>query len=90
MYLLKYSKRFKRDLKRINKRKGLNADLFEKILRLMRYIGNTSVLPKTEDLGKLKDCYACHLEPDLVIIYQKDKKNKIIYLLRIGSHSELF
>lgn len=32
----------------------------------------------------------CHLKPDVLLIYWVDEANKLLYLERIGSHSELF
>lgn len=32
----------------------------------------------------------CHISPDILLMYEIDKKKWIIYLVRIGSHSELF
>ncbi|MBX2670484.1 type II toxin-antitoxin system YafQ family toxin, partial [Campylobacter jejuni] len=32
----------------------------------------------------------CHIQQDLLLVYQKQDDKLILYLLRIGSHSELF
>lgn len=41
-------------------------------------------------LGKYQECYECHVKPDLLLIYQIDQKDQILYLVRVGSHSRLF
>ncbi|VAW11707.1 hypothetical protein MNBD_BACTEROID05-1010 [hydrothermal vent metagenome] len=40
--------------------------------------------------GKFNGCYECHIQPDVLLVYKTDKKKQLIYLLRIGSHSDLF
>ena len=32
----------------------------------------------------------CHIEPDWLLIYKINKDQGILYLIRTGSHSELF
>ena len=41
-------------------------------------------------LGKYQECYECHVKPDLLLIYQIDLEDQILYLVRVGSHSRLF
>ena len=82
---------FKRDYKRELKgqhRATLEGDLVE-VLKLL-----ASDLPLAERChdhaltGEWKSFRDCHIKPDLVLIYQKPD-NKILQLVRIGSHSEL-
>lgn len=90
MFWLKYSSRFKKDLKRYKHNRALLIEL-EKVL---------NILVKGEKLplkncyhrltGEFKDCFECHLRPDVLLIYKIKKSEIIILLLRIGSHSELF
>lgn len=40
--------------------------------------------------GNKKGIRDCHLEPDWLLLYRIDEKNKILTLVRTGSHSELF
>lgn len=40
--------------------------------------------------GDLSTFRECHLLPDLLLIYEVDKKLNEIILHKIGSHSELF
>jgi mRNA interferase YafQ len=82
---------FKRDYKRELKghhRVMLNDD-FNEVAKLL---ANDLPLPKkyrdhalTGDWKTFRDC---HIKPDLVLIYQKPD-DKILQLVRIGSHSEL-
>ena len=40
--------------------------------------------------GEYKDFRECHIKPDLLLIYRKDKNLLILVAFRLGSHSELF
>ncbi len=37
-----------------------------------------------------KNCRELHLEPNWLLIYKYSKENLILYLVRTGSHSDLF
>ncbi|GAA8517087.1 hypothetical protein HpBT265_11190 [Helicobacter pylori] len=38
----------------------------------------------------LKDFRECHLKPGLLLVYQIKKQKNTLFLVRLGSHSELF
>lgn len=40
--------------------------------------------------GEFEGCFECHVQPDMLLIYSIDEERNILYLLRIGSHAELF
>jgi len=40
--------------------------------------------------GEFKECFECHIKPDVLLIYKIEKSEIIILLLRIGSQAELF
>ena len=40
--------------------------------------------------GYFSGCYECHVQPDILLIFEVDTTAKFIYLLRLGSHAELF
>jgi len=90
MFYLKYSKRFKKDLKLFKNDKALLLNL-EKVLNT---ILNQKTLDKKYRLhqlcGNFKNCFECHLKTDVLLIYKIKKEENLILLLRIGSHSNLF
>jgi mRNA interferase YafQ len=51
-------------------------------------------LPKKYNDHALKGQYAtyreCHIRPDWLLIYKKDKTDLILVLVRTGTHSQLF
>ena len=90
MFLLKFSSRFKKDLKFYKYDKVFLVEL-EKVL---------DILAKGKDLpdknmnhpliGEFKGCFECHIKPDILLIYKIEKSELIVLLLRVGSHSNLF
>lgn len=40
--------------------------------------------------GQYEGCRECHIEPDFLLIYRIYEEQLILYLIRVGSHSELF
>ena len=57
-------------------------------------LANDEVLePKYRDhplKGELEGFRDCHVQPDLVLIYTKDRNALVLTAFRINSHSELF
>ena len=91
MYKLRYSRRFKKDFKKINKNPEFKPEKLVKILDLLVTKGALGNLYKNHKLkGIFQDCFDCHIQPDVLLIYKIYPKNKVISLLRIGSHSDLF
>lgn len=86
---LRYTRQFKKDLKRIlNQPKKLRE--LSVVLDMLR---KGSPLPEKYRLHQLKgeysDCFECHIEGDFLLIWY-DEENDVIALFRLGSHSELF
>ncbi len=86
---VKTTKQFRKDLKRIQNNPKKIANLKKVILLLSQ----TGTLPKEYNfhslIGNYKGCLECHVENDLLLI-RIDEEEKVIKLLRLGSHSELF
>lgn len=83
-----YAKAFKKSFKRLS-----HTDR-ESVSEILRRLANDEVLEaKYNDhalSGNLKGCRDCHIKPDLVLIYAKNKKFLELIALNVGSHSELF
>jgi mRNA interferase YafQ len=90
MYKITTTNQFEKDLKHITKQ-NLPID---KLFDVVDCLSKDQRLPeKYSDhplKGKYKDYRECHIQPDWLLIYRKDKKNLILYLTRTGSHAELF
>ena len=81
MFALKYSRRFKKDLKPYRHNKGLLVKL-EKVLDILA-AGEDLPLKNNNHrlIGEFKDCFECHLEPDILLIYKIEKAEVIILSL---------
>jgi len=90
MFTLKYSNRFKKDLKAYKNDKDILLEL-ENILDMLAKglkIPSKNTIHRLS--GEFKDCFECHIKPDVLLIYKIEKLEITILLLRIGSHSKLF
>ena len=90
MFVLKYSSRFKKDLKLYKNNQAVLIEL-EKILDAL--IKGEKLPLKNYNhrlVGEFKDCFECHIKPDILLVYKIEKLEVTILLLRIGSHSEIF
>ena len=90
MYELKYSSRFKKDLKKIRRQDDVLKGLEEALDFLAAGEKLTGKYRLHKLSGEFKNCYECHIRPDVLLIYKANKKSLLILLLRVGSHSELF
>lgn len=90
MLTIKYQAAFKRDYKRIVKR-GYDTRLLEQVIELL---AEQKPLPekfRDHDLtGNYKGCRECHIQPDWLLVYEVNNDELILYLIRTGSHSDLF
>lgn len=89
MKILRFSHQFKKDFKRYRNNPAKIHSL-NNILGLLR--GGKTIPPEYHPhplAGQYKGCMECHIGPDYLIIWQ-DETSDIVYLVRLGSHSELF
>lgn len=91
MYILKYSSRFKKDLKKARKNRNFDTEIFSSIIDTLRAGKKLHEKYRNHKLhGEFKEYYECHLKVNILLIYRIDQENQILYLLRIGSHPDLF
>ena len=91
MYILKRSNRFKKDFKKIQKKKEFKEKTFLSVVQCLQKGRALSAQYENHKLqGEFTGCTECHIQFDLLLIYIIDKKEKVVYFLRIGSHSDLF
>lgn len=85
-----FSAQFKKDYKRAVKQ-GLNIDLLLDIVELLAQEMPLEQKHKDHPLGgDYVGFRECHITPDWLLIYKKDKERLLLVLTRTGSHSELF
>lgn len=84
------STRFKKDLKRVQKRGG-NIQAIADVINILAAGGILE--PKYKDhplYGNYSHCRECHVEPDLLLVYRHVEDELLLYLVRTGTHSDLF
>ena len=89
-YKIKHTTQFKKDYKRA-KKQGRDITILVEVLEKLKK--NESPEDHFNDhqlLGQFSGFRECHLKPDLILMYYKDKKTKTITLTRMGNHSDLF
>lgn len=86
---LRFSHQFKKDFKRYRN----NPAKVSSLNRILKFLKDGVTIPPEYHpyvlTGQYKGCMECHIGPDFLIIWQ-DESTDIIYLVRLGSHSELF
>ena len=90
MYNIRVTTKFQKDLKRIKKR-GFDVSLLTDVIK--KLAAGESLPEKNRDhwlSGNYTGCRECHITPDWLLIYEVDRNGLILYLIRTGSHSDLF
>ena len=84
------SNRFMKDLKTAQKR-GLDLNILDDVITKL---ANQEVLePKYKDhslTGVFQGFRECHVKPDWLLIYCVEDEDLELFLLRTGTHSDLF
>lgn len=90
MYRVEYTNRFKKDLKRCEKR-GLDL---RKVLETICILGQNGELPSYYRPHKLhgdrKGQWECHIEPDWLLVWEQNNEQMTLLFLQTGTHSDLF
>lgn len=89
-YKIKFTSRFKKDLKQAKKQGKDIEKLFDVIEKIAK---DETLDEKYRDhllVGNYKGTRECHIEPDFLLIYEKIEEVLVLSLVRTGSHSDLF
>ena len=90
MYSIDYTKRFKKDLKRCQKR-GLDLLLIHDAIALLRTTGTLPVQYRPHKLSGNRDGqWECHIEPDWLMTWEQNDTQLTLLFLQTGTHSDLF
>lgn len=89
-YEIKPSSMYKRELRKMAKQHKDMSLLNAVITKL----ANGESLPEQnhdhELTGNFKGCRECHIQPDWLLVYEIREGELLLYLLRTGSHSDIF
>jgi mRNA interferase YafQ len=89
-YEVKFTSRFKKDFKLLQKR-NMNLERLYTVIEIL-----AEGLPLPEEYhdhplaGNYKGARECHIRPDWLLIYNRYEDILVLQLLRTGSHSDLF
>jgi mRNA interferase YafQ len=86
-----YTKQFRKDIKRIEKSGRHDLERIKTVIRLLieeKPLGRT--YREHALTGDFKDRRECHIEPDWLLIYKINRKEKVIIFERTGSHADIF
>lgn len=90
MYKIATTNKYDNDVVKCIKRKW-TLSLLENVVEVLENNGRVSNEYNPHKLyGLYNDCWECHIKGDWLLIWRIDKKNKIIELVRTGTHSDLF
>ena len=89
-YRVKPTTKFQKDLKRIQKR-SYDLTLLTSVIKKLSSGEDLSVKFRDHDLtGDYSKCRECHIAPDWLLIYERSDADALLYLIRTGTHSDLF
>lgn len=89
-YRIKYTKKFKKDVKRVQKR-GYRIPLLTEVIKKLASGEKLPARYHDHQLtGNYEGCRECHITPDWLLIYEIAEDELFLYLTRTGTHSDLF
>ena len=90
LFNVKTTGKFDRDIK-LAKRRGLNED---DLFAVVKKLADGEILPEKCRDHALKGDFVgkreCHINPDWLLIYKKEKTIQLITLIRTGTHADLY
>lgn len=89
-YEIRFTNRFKKDIK-LAKKQGKNLDKLFKIIEKLAQGKTLEAKYRDHSLtGDYQGTRECHIEPDWLLIYEIFEDVLVLSLQRVGSHSDLF
>lgn len=86
-----YTRQFRKDIKKIEKSGDKDIEKLKTIVRNLIKGSKLSIQCRDHELtGNYRNRRECHIEPDWLLVYKVDRKEKVIIFERTGSHSEIF
>jgi mRNA interferase YafQ len=91
MYFISRTKDFEKSYKKIKDSGKLKRQVRESLMEAIDMLARGEILPpgyKDHQLrGELKQYRECHIKGDLLLVYQIRKKELLLILVNIGTHS---
>jgi len=90
VYKIKTTNRFEKDFIRCTKR-NYNIDALGLVIELLESSGKLPFQYKPHLLsGNFNGYWECHIKPDWLLIWRHNENDKVIELVRTGTHADLF
>jgi mRNA interferase YafQ len=90
MFEIRYTGKFKKDYKVIQKR-NYDLSLLKSVIVILAKGENISQDYRPHKLsGNYTNCWECHVKSDWLLIWQINYKYNELWLIRTGTHSDLF
>ncbi len=91
MYKIVGSRRYERAYKRISRRKDFRQERLDQIINTLAAGKKLSAAYRDHALtGEYEGMRECHVQFDILLIYQIRDRELVLILINIGSHPELF
>jgi len=90
MLKLSFTNQYLKDLE-LMKRRNLPKSELDDVVKLL--VEQKPLLPKHKDhplKGNFRGYRECHIRPDWLLMYKKDKQVLTLVLIRTGTHSDLY
>jgi mRNA interferase YafQ len=90
MYTVKPTTKFQKDLKRAQRRSYDTDLLLEVLIKLADGETLDAVYNDHPLKGNYTGCRECHITPDWLLIYKISGNSLFLFLMRTGTHADLF
>jgi len=91
MYQIKLASSTRKALKKLGRSGKFNQTIFNKVVRCLQNGDPLPFFVKDHQLqGNFIGSRECHLEFNLLLIYERDDVERIVTISDIGTHQELF
>ena len=90
MYCIKYTNKFKKDVKRCHKR-GYDLNLLREVVKILSQTGTLPSNYKSHPLaGKYIGRMECHIQNDWLLVWMQNDNELVLLFTDTGTHSDLF
>lgn len=85
------TKSYRKAIKKYSKSSNFDIKKVEIVIKMIQRGETLDRKYKDHELkGKFQGIRECHIEFDLLLLYQTDNVNQLLVLVNIGTHSDLF
>ena len=90
MYSIKFTNKFKKDVKRCQRR-GRDLNLLRNVVDILSQTGKLPPQYKTHPLtGNYRNRMECHIQSDWLLVWIQNDNELVLLFTDTGTHSDLF